>query len=140
MSRPYIYMLPEKEPPSPELVEKAKEDIISGLYDYLEDYEPERHGFTKSLLMGPAGKLLSAITSGRFENPDAIVGFVVNIHANTSKKELGPKSLQRLKEAVEGMANLRRMVSERAWPRTLREIDYAVFLKQYGRVSQANKG
>jgi len=140
MSRPYIYMLPEKKPSPPEKVAEAKENVVSGLCDYLEDYRPERWGPTKSVLMGPAGKLLSAVTSGRFENRDAIIGFVVNIHANTSTKEPGPTSLRRLKEAVDAMANLRELVPDRMWPRTLREIDYAVFSKQYSRVSQSIKG
>lgn len=139
MSRPYIYMLPEK-PPPPEKVAEAKENVVSALYDYLEDYEPEKWVASKSGLMGPAGKLLSAVTSGRFENRDAIIGFVVNIHANTSRRELGPTSLGRLKEAVDGMAKLRQLVSDRMWPQTLREIDYAVFSKQYSRVSQSIRG
>ena len=135
MSRPYIYMIPEEKDVSPTEVAIIKNKVVTALYTYLNDYQPDVSPQSKSQLLGPVGKLLSAVQSGRFENSEAIIGFVINIHTNTSKKPLGPKSLDGLKEAVETMRVLRKSVSERAWPRMLREIDYAVFLKQYGRFS-----
>ena len=136
MSRPYIYMQTEKESPATaEKTRNLEDDVVRNLFEYLEDYQPERWGDSKSSLMGPVGKLLSSASSGRFENKDAIVGYVVNIHSNTSTKPLSQAACDHLKKAIDSLQKLKELITERMWLRILREIDYAVFLKQYERVS-----
>lgn len=136
MSRPYIYMQTEKESAADtEKIKNLEEDVVQNLFEYLEDYQPERWGDSKSSLMGPVGKLLSSVSSGRFENKDAIVGYVVNIHSNASTKSLSQVACNHLKRAIDSLQQLKELVTERMWLRILREIDYAVFLKQYERVS-----
>lgn len=136
MSRPYIYVQTEKESAADtEEMKKLEEDVVRNLFEYLEDYQPERWGDSKSSLMGPVGKLLSSVSSGRFGNKDAIVGYVVNIHSNTSTKPLSQVACNHLKKAIDSLQQLKALIRERMWLRILREIDYAVFLKQYERVS-----
>jgi hypothetical protein len=121
-----------------EKMPQLKKDVIQSLFEYLGRYKPERWGESKGNLMGPVGKLLSAVSSGRFENEDAIMGYVVNIHNNTSTLSLTPVSLDNLKMAINSLHQIRLIANERMWLRILREIDYAVFLRQYERV--ANSG
>lgn len=118
-------------------VSKEREQIVSILSGYLiEDYFPERVSFTKHGLMGPVGKLLSVVMSGRFSDAGAVVGYIVNVHENTSTKRLSPSGISRLSKAVSLLLSLRNRLSERVWLRLLREIDYAVFLMKYEDVAQ----
>jgi len=140
MSRPYIYIQTEKASLAKlEEVNSIEENVVKNLVEYLEDYQPERIGASKSSMMGPVGKLISAISAGRFENKIAIVGFVANIHNNVSKTPLSQNAFNRLSAAVDGLEKLRKIVPSRMWLRVLREIDYAVFAKQYEKISLNSK-
>lgn len=142
MSRPYIYLQTEKASLAKlEEVNSIEENVVKNLVEYLGDYQPERIGASKSKssMMGPVGKLISAISAGRFENKIAIVGFVANIHNNVSKTPLSQNAFNRLSAAVDGLEQLRKLVPSRMWLRVLREIDYAVFAKQYEKISLNSK-
>lgn len=140
MSRPYIYIQTEKASlAKPEEIKAIEEDVVKNLAEYLDDYQPERIGASKSSMMGPVGKLISAISAGRFENKVAIIGFVANIHNNISKTQLSQKAFNKLSAAVDGLEQLRKLVPSRMWLQTLREIDYAVFAKQYEKISLTSK-
>lgn len=119
---------------------KLKSSIISKLSKYMQSYEPEKSGSTKSALMGPVGKLISSIASGKFDNEDAIVGFIVSIHNNTSVKKIQETDLQALREAVQELGELHKLIPRRFWLRTLREIDYGVFMHRYGQMFGKNTG
>jgi hypothetical protein len=139
MSRPFLYIdMKTEKANNEEETAQLKKDIIQSLFEYLGSYKPKREGESKGNLMGPVGKLLSAVSSERFENEDAIMGYVINIHNNTSTLNLTPVSLVNLKTAINSLHKIRLLANERMWLRILREIDYAVFLRQYDRV--ANSG
>ena len=139
MSRPFLYIdMKTEKANNEEKTTELKKNVIQSLFEYLGSYKPERWGESKGNLIGPVGKLLSAVSSGRFENEDAIIGYVINIHNNTSTLNLTPVSLGNLKTAINSLHQIKLLANERMWLRILREIDYAVFLKQYERV--ANSG
>lgn len=129
--RPFIWLREEAE----EKKEEARgitNSIISKLSEYMQSYEPETSGFTKSALMGPVGKLISAVASGKFDNESAIVGFIISVHNNTSKTKIEEKHLQILRSAISELKELHKITPRRYWLRTLREIDYGVFVNRYG--------
>ena len=107
-------------------------EAISELASYLDHYMPKSRGFSKSSLMGPVGKMLSAIVSDRIIDSDAIIGYVVNIHRNTAKTPyLSPEAMQHLQEGLNKLLELRKVVPKRIWVKTLREVDYGVFKRKY---------
>lgn len=121
---------------SPEEIKKLEQEAIAELSEYLMTFEPETYALSKSSMMGPVGKLISAVASGRFENKDAIVGFVVSIHNNLSKSRASLSAVARLREAVDTLEKLHAITPRRYWLRILREIDYGVFINRYGQVAQ----
>ena len=72
----------EVEEESREEIRSLVEEIVRELSEYLKGYVPEKPGITKHSIMGPVGKLLSVMESGRFDNKDALVGYLINIHNN----------------------------------------------------------
>lgn len=141
MVRPFIWLKEDYEVgEKKEEADKLKSSIISKLSKYMQSYEPEKSGSTKSALMGPVGKLISSIASGKFDNEDAIIGFIVSIHNNTSVKKIEETDLRALREAVQELAELHKLIPRRFWLRTLREIDYGVFVHRYGQMFSKNTG
>jgi len=120
---------------SPEETRKLEQKVVAELSEYLKTFEPETYAPSKSSMMGPVGKFISAVASGRFENKDAIVGFVVSIHNNLSKSRASPSAVARLREAVDTLEKLHTITPRRYWLRILREIDYGVFINRYGQVT-----
>jgi len=143
MVRPFIYLQEEEKKPAVEDVKKLQSEVIIELSEYLKTFEPEtrieqdrKKAPSKSSIMGPVGKLISSVASGRFENKDAIVGFVVSLHNNQSVSRASPISIGSLRKAVDKLDELHKITPRRYWLRTLREIDYAVFVNGYGQVVQ----
>ena len=51
---------------------KKIEETQSELYTYLADFVPEKWGYSKHAIMGPAGKLLGIVAASKFgENVDS---------------------------------------------------------------------
>ena len=125
--------------------DKAKvEALISRLVDvlseYLDEYIPKTSSYSKHAIMGPVGKLLGILMSGKLENKDAIIGYIVNIHRNTAKSEYVSKTaIDKLDEAVNLFFELRKIVTTRMWIKTLREIDYAVFKRRFKKIVESRK-
>ena len=117
----------EKEEASVEEVKDLVEKIVSELSEYLKEYIPEKRSYAKHSVMGPVGKLISVLESGRFENRDALLGYVVNVHNNTSKRKITAEGMEHLKNALNKLEELRNKVNIRVWVRLMREIDYAVY-------------
>lgn len=136
MSRPYIFLQTEKDVlAKQEELSSLETSVVDNLVGYLEDYHPKHLGASKSNMMGPVGKLISAVSAGSFENKSAIVGFVTNIHNNMSVTPLSQNAFSRLSAAIDDLEQLRKLTPSRLWLRTLRAIDYAVFAKQYEKAS-----
>lgn len=121
---------------SPKEIKKLEQQAIAELSEYLKTFEPETYAPSKSSIMGPVGKLISSVASGRFENKDAIVGFVISIHNNLSKSRASPSAVAGLREAVDTLEKLHTMAPRKYWLRFLREIDYGVFINRYSQVAQ----
>ena len=122
-----------------EEVEIAKEN----LYKYLTNYIPEKWGYSKHAIMGPAGKLLGIIAVSKFgDNVDAYVGYIANIHQQQSRKPLILDGMESLKTAVSQLIRLKQKSSERAFLKMLSSVDYGVYylkVKEIGERSEAKK-
>lgn len=116
-----------------EQVGKAIDSLAAYL---LNDYWPETLSYSKHTLMGPVGKLLAVLTSGRMQEKEALLGYVANVHQNTSRRPLTPEGLRCLNEALDALVALRDGLSKRAWLKVLKDLDYAVFFKKYEQIAQ----
>jgi len=102
--------------------------VITELSEYLKEFMPQRLSYTKHSIMGPVGKLLNVIESGRFEDKDALTGYLINIHNNTDRTgRISKEAIEHIKSALNHLEALRSKVDVRTWLRLLREIDYAVY-------------
>ncbi len=130
-----IYSIKDEGKMSPELLmelNKDVESIIDNFAKYLEDYIPEKIGpkLSKSSIMGPIGKLLSVISSTKLDTKDALVGYVINIHENTSNKLLTDKGRNNLEVGIEKLLKLKQKAPKRFFSKALREIDYGVYKRK----------
>ncbi len=130
-----IYKIKEERKVSPEFMDEIKMDIettIDHFAKYLEDFIPEGASgrFTKTSIVGPVGKLLSGISSSKLETKDALVGYVVNIHENTSSKWLSDEGKKSLEEGVVCLLSLKEKAPNRLFTKALREIDYGVYKRK----------
>lgn len=116
---------------------KKIEDVQSQLYTYLGDFIPEKWGYTKTAIMGPAGKLLSIVAASKFgENADSYVGYIANVHEQQSKKRLTTIGMDNLKEAVSNLIELKKNTSERSFLKILSSIDYGVYYLKVREISE----
>jgi len=122
-----VYWTEEEEEADEQQITQALEETIEHLSEYLKTYRPKSTGYTKSSIMGPVGKLLSAVSSKKIENADALVGYVVSIHNNTSDWKLTKEGNEQLKAGVKALMRLQSIVPKRMWMKTIRELDYAVY-------------
>jgi len=122
-----------------EEVEVAK----ANLFEYLADYVPDKWGYSKHAIMGPAGKLLGIIAASKFgDNVDPYVGYIANIHEQQSKKRLTLNGMESLRTAVSQLIQLKQKSSERAFLKMLSSVDYGVYymkVKEIGERSEAKK-
>lgn len=116
---------------------EAVETAIVALGRYLvEDYWPKDQGYSRHALTGPAGKMLEVVQSGRITDREAILGYVTQVHNQSSARSLDAAGLERLGAAVDAIVSIRSQVSDRAWIRALREIGYGVYLVKYAAVQE----
>ncbi|RLE66116.1 MAG: hypothetical protein DRJ34_05575 [Thermoprotei archaeon] len=128
MSRPLIRMI-EREEKGINIKENVKE-IALLLSNYLDYFTPERYTYTKHGIMGPVGKLLGAMEGMRFKSKEALLGYIINIHNNTSLTKISPEAEKLLEDALDKLISLRSKVSDRTWLRIIRELDYAVYFNR----------
>ncbi len=122
-----IKMAEKEEEISKEFLSKRVQESVSYLLEYLKSFWPKTLGYSKHAVMGPAGKLLSILESGRITEKDALIGYIINVHNNTSDRQISKEGLDALTRAVDSLIKLRDELSIRSWLRAIREIDYAVF-------------
>lgn len=126
-----VYRLKEEKEITPELMEelnKEVESIIEDFAKYLESFKGK--GYSKHSVMGPIGKLLSAITSNKLETKDALVGYVINVHKNTMEYDPSIEASESLKKGIERLLNLKKTAPNRLFTKATREIDYGVYKKK----------
>lgn len=111
-----------------------KENIdkaIESLYRYLSYYEPEEYKYSKYAIMGPVGKLLPALLGEQFgDNVQSYVGYIANIHSQGSNKHLTTERYEELQLAINTILEIKTKVSQRAFIRIIRAIDYGIFFKR----------
>lgn len=130
MIRRPLFITEEEEKYDEEHVKTLLNEISTTLAKYLDHYKPKTESpFTKHAIMGPVGKLIPILTSGRLKDKNAIIGYVINIHRNTSASGFISKdAVELLNSAVDKLIELRNCVrSTREWLKCLRELDYSVF-------------
>jgi len=130
-----VYRMKEQSEVTPELLEEIETEVestIQSLAGYLEGFMPETQGgrLSKTSVVGPVGKLLSAVSSARLEARDALIGYVVNIHENTSRTRLTDRGRKELETGVDKLLSLKKKAPKRMFTKSLREIDYGVYKKK----------
>lgn len=122
---------------------KEIEETQAQLYTYLADFIPDKWGYSKHAIMGPAGKLLGIVAASKFgENVDSYVGYIANVHDQQSKRHLTLFGMESLKAAVSNLIKLRKNRSERAFLKILNSVDYGVYylkVKEISGRSEAKK-
>ncbi|RLG21298.1 hypothetical protein DRN72_03970 [Methanosarcinales archaeon] len=127
-----IYWTKETEGVDKEKISEMQKKVIEYLSEYLKWFKPKiregaEYSYTKTSIMGPVGKLLSAVSSGKIENPDALVGYIVNIHNATAENPISKQANEHLENGVNALLELRKIAPKRMWMKILREVDYAVY-------------
>lgn len=116
------------------------EETQAQLYAYLADFIPDKWGYTKHAIMGPAGKLLGIVAASKFGgNVDSYVGYITNIHDQQSKKHLSLSGMESLKAAVSSLIKLRNNRSERAFLKILSSVDYGVYYLKVKEISERSE-
>ncbi len=119
---------------------KKIEETQSELYAYLADFVPERWGYSKHAIMGPAGKLLGIVAASKFGgNADSYVGYIANVHDQQSMKHLTLSGMESLKSAVSNLIELRKEMSERAFLKILSSVDYGVYYLKVKEISERSE-
>ncbi|MCD6348794.1 MAG: hypothetical protein J7L91_04135 [Candidatus Korarchaeota archaeon] len=113
--------------------------VIEVLSSYLEGYVPKRPANTKHSIMGPVGKLLSAMEANRFSTVDGYVGYTVNIHHNTGVRDPDVNQIESLKKGVSLLIEIKGKVDPSRWKRILREVDYAIYFRKLKRIVETSK-
>jgi len=115
---------------SEEELKELLKNIVNLLTEYLISYVPKRRVFTKHSVMGPVGKLISAMEAGRFNTVEGYVGYTVNIHENTGRTPPKKEDVEKLRKGVEMLLELKKKIGISRWPKIMREIDYAVYFNK----------
>jgi len=119
---------------------KKIEETQSELYTYLADFVPEKWGYSKHAIMGPAGKLLGIVAASKFGgNAYSYVGYIANVHDQQSKKHLTLSGMESLKSAVSNLIELRKDMSERAFLKILSSVDYGVYYLKVKEISERSE-
>jgi len=83
------------------------------------------------------------VESGRIYSKEALLGYIINIHEQSSQRPITKESIETLDKAIDRLIKLRKKVSLRTWIKLLREIDYAVYKKRVAKIVEriiAKKG
>jgi len=140
MGRPILYLREEEKRVDDKWVMERVQETIERLSDYLGSYIPKgQPSYTKTSIMGPIGKLLAVMLSGRLESKDALVGFVVNTHNLTSDRHASHEDIQNLEKAIDLMNELKRTLPSRRWVHVVREVDYGVYKQKMATIAQRAK-
>jgi hypothetical protein len=119
---------------------KEIEETQVQLYTYLADFIPEKWGYSKHAIMGPAGKLIGIVAASKFGgNTDSYVGYIANIHDQQSKKHLTLSGMESLKAAVSNLIKLRQNISERAFLKIISSVDYGVYYMKVKEISERSE-
>jgi hypothetical protein len=108
-------------------IEKVQPQIDSArraLTRYLDEV-PRKSTRSKHGLMGPVGKVLSEVKSGR-RDPASLKGYAVRVHEATSRTP-SPAALQALENGIDELVKLLTEVPITAHDRLLDRLDYGLY-------------
>ncbi|MDK2464019.1 MAG: hypothetical protein QI223_04510 [Candidatus Korarchaeota archaeon] len=91
------------------------------------DYVPERPAWTMHSMLGPIGKLLSVLETGRAYTEEELVGFTARVHEQTSKKGLTTQALDKIRSGIRELLSIKDRVPKREWPRVISSVRYGVY-------------
>jgi hypothetical protein len=121
-------------------LEKLKEDAKNDLSEYLKSFTPADTGsMTKSSIMGPVGKLLSAINSGKATSSDGLVGYTISIHNQTGKSKISKEATAHLENGIKKLIELKQKTPKSMWMKTLRDLDYAIYKNKLAYIIQRSE-
>jgi len=121
-------------------LEKLKENAKKELSEYLKTYMPADSGsMTKSSIMGPVGKLLSAINSGKATSVDGLVGYTISIHNQTASSKISKEGTAHLEEGIKKLIELKQKTPKSMWMKTLRDLDYAIYKNKLAYIIQRSE-
>jgi len=101
-------------------IDRAREAFA----DYLERV-PRKSTRSKHGLMGPIGKILSEIKSGR-RDPSSLKGYALRVHEVSARSPL-PESLENLEKGIDTIVKLLRDVPPTFHDRVLDRLDYGLY-------------
>jgi hypothetical protein len=107
-----------------ETVQPKIDSAREALTRYLDEV-PRKSTRSKHGLMGPVGKILSEVKSGR-RDPASLKGYAVRVHEATSRSP-SPAGLQALEEGIDWIINLLTEVPITAHDRLLDRLDYGLY-------------
>jgi len=127
-----IRMSKEEEKYDLKEVQGARQKAVEALVEYLKTFRPEDRGSdSKHALMGPAGKLLTRITSTGEINWGAVKGYVLNVHKNQQAGRVSASAAERLDDAVKHLAELNKLLPPTKWLKTVEDLDDEIFFRVY---------
>jgi hypothetical protein len=113
-------------------VQEVRQKTVDALVEYLKTFRPEDRGSdSKHALMGPAGKLLTRITSTGEINWGAVKGYVLNLHKNQQAGRVSASAAERLDDAVEHLAELNKLLPPTKWLKAVEDLDDEIFFRVY---------
>lgn len=139
MGRPIFYISEGARQIDDKWVAKKIQEAVEYFAEYLHSYTPKGLGrgtqgrqqrLSKHTIMGPVGKILSTMLSGRLTSKDSLVGFAMNIHNLTSDTSAENNDIRNLENAIDAMNELKKALPARRWVRVVREVDYGVFKRK----------
>jgi hypothetical protein len=107
-----------------ETVQPKIDSAREALTRYLDEV-PRKSTRSKHGLMGPVGKILSEVKSGR-RDPASLKGYAVRVHEATSRSP-SPAGLQALEEGIDRIVKLLTEVPITAHDRLLDRLDYGLY-------------
>ena len=107
-----------------ESVQSKIDSAREALTRYLDEV-PRKSTRSKHGLMGPVGKILSEVKSGR-RDPPSLKGYAVRVHEATSRSP-SPAGLQALEEGIDRIVKLLTEVPITAHDRLLDRLDYGLY-------------
>jgi len=109
---------------------EAIQKSVSSLNDYLDTFIPKgRWGASKHSLLGPAGKLISILKSGKLSTKTALIGQITTIHENTGSR-LTVEAANKLEKAVGDLLEAMKDVPSTKRLRVLSEVDYGLYFRR----------
>jgi hypothetical protein len=107
-----------------ESVQPIVDRVRVSFADYL-DQVPRKSTKSKHGLMGPVGKILSEIKSGR-RDPASLKGYAIRVHEVLSRGP-SPASLEKLEAAIDGLVKLLNTAPATFHDRILDRLDYGLY-------------